>query len=98
LSKLVFDTEKLIEIYRWNNVIGVGVFSSFAGGEANEQSDIDLLVRVSSRKNPLDVVALERRLSAAMGRKVDLLTEWAITPHLREGIRRDLKVIHEEAR
>jgi hypothetical protein len=95
MSKLAFDTEKLIEICSRNDVAEIGVFGSFARGEANEQSDIDLLVRFSSRKSLLDVVALERQLSNALGRKVDLLTEGAISPYLREGIMRDLKVIYE---
>lgn len=95
MSELAFDTEKLIEICSRNDVAEVGVFGSFARGEADEQSDIDLLVRFSSRKSLLDVVALERQLSTALGRKVDLLTEGAISPYLREGIMRDLKVIYE---
>ncbi|MGH9840384.1 MAG: nucleotidyltransferase family protein [Blastocatellia bacterium] len=95
MSELAFNTEELIEICRRNDVAEVGVFGSFARGEANEQSDIDLLVRFSSRKSLLDLVALERQLTAAMGRKVDLLTEAAISPYLREGIMRDLKVIYE---
>jgi len=95
MSELAFDTEKLIEICSQNDVAEVGVFGSFARGEANEQSDIDLLVRFSSRKSLLDVVALERQLSTVLGRKVDLLTEGAISPYLREAIMRDLKVIYE---
>ena len=69
MSELAFDTEKLIEICSQNGVAEVGVFGSFARGEANEQSDIDLLVRFSSRKSLLDMVALERQLSAALGRQ-----------------------------
>lgn len=95
MPELGFDTEKLIEICRQSDVAEVSVFGSFARGEADEQSDIDLLVRFSARKSLLDVVALERQLSTALGRKVDLLTEGAISPYLREGIMRDLKVIYE---
>ncbi len=42
------------------------------------------------------MVALERELSAALGRKVDLLTEEAISPYLRDKIRKDVQVIYEE--
>ena len=66
-----------------------------ARGEATDQSDIDLLVYFSKRKSLLALVALERQLSTALGRKVDLLTEAAISPYLRERIKRELQVIYE---
>ena len=92
---LPFDTKKLIEICRQNDVSKIGVFGSTARGEANEQSDIDLLVEFSRRKSVLAMVALERQLATALGRKVDLLTEAAISPYLRERILSDLQVIYE---
>lgn len=90
-----FDTKKLIEICRRNDVSKVGVFGSMAHGEANEQSDIDLLVEFSRRKSLLALVALERQLATALGRKVDVLTEAAISPYLRERILGDLQIIYE---
>ena len=92
---LPFDTNKLIEICRQNDVSRIGVFGSMARGEANDQSDIDLLVQFSKRKSLLALVALERRLTEALGRKVDLLTEAALSPYLRERIMRELRVIYE---
>ena len=90
-----FDTNKLIEICRQNDVTKVGLFGSMARGEATEHSDIDLIVEFSKRKSLLAMVALERRLSVAIGRKVDLLTEAALSPYLRDHILRELKVIYE---
>ncbi|MFO1433215.1 MAG: nucleotidyltransferase family protein [Candidatus Competibacteraceae bacterium] len=95
MATFPFDTNKLIDICRQNDVIKVGVFGSMARGDANEQSDIDLIVEFSKRKSLLALVALERKISAALGRKVDLLTEAAISPYLRGRIMRDLKVIYE---
>ncbi len=57
MEALPFDTKKLQEICRHNDVTMVGVFGSVARGEATEQSDIDLLVRFSKRKSLLNVVA-----------------------------------------
>jgi predicted nucleotidyltransferase len=90
-----FDTNRLIEICRENDVAKIGVFGSVARGEATDQSDIDLLVYFSKRKSLLAVVALERQISTALGKNVDLLTEAAISPYLRERIKRDLQVIYE---
>jgi len=92
---LPFDTNKLIEICRQNDVSRIGVFGSIARGEANAQSDIDLLVEFSKRKSLLALVALERQISTALGRKVDLLTEAAISPYLRDRIKRDVQIIYE---
>jgi len=92
---LPFDTHKLIEICRQNDVSRIGVFGSLARGEANAQSDIDLLVEFSKRKSLLALVALERQMSTALGRKVDLLTEAAISPYLRDRIKRDVQIIYE---
>lgn len=95
MTILPFDTKRLIEICRQNDVSKVGVFGSVARGESNDQSDIDLLVEFSRRKSLLAMVKMERELTTALGRKVDLLTEAAISPYLRERILGDLQIIYE---
>jgi len=95
MSKLPFDVNKLIELCQQNNVRQIGVFGSVARGEADEQSDIDLVVSFSKRISLLRMVALETQFSDALGRKVDLLTEAAISPYLQEKIKRDLQVLYE---
>jgi hypothetical protein len=90
-----FDIRKLIDVCRQNDVVKVGVFGSLARGEANEQSDIDLIVEFSKRKSLLALVAFERQLSLTLGRKVDLLTEAALSPYLRDRIMREIEVIYE---
>ncbi|MBN1656955.1 MAG: nucleotidyltransferase domain-containing protein, partial [Anaerolineae bacterium] len=62
MKPLPFDTKKLQEICRSNDVEMVGVFGSMARGEATAQSDIDLLVRFSKRKSLLEMVKLEREV------------------------------------
>jgi len=74
----------------------IGVFGSMARGEARKESDIDLLVRFSKRKSLLAVVRLERELSEALGRKVDLLTEGALSPYLRERILNEMRMVYLE--
>ena len=95
MSTVLFDTNALINICRENDVAKLEVFGSTARGEASDNSDIDLVVAFSKRKSLLALVSLERKMSAALGRKVDLLTEAAISPYLREGIKRELRVVYE---
>jgi predicted nucleotidyltransferase len=95
MTSVPLDTSELIEICRRNDVSMLGVFGSVARGEATAQSDVDLLVKFSKGKSLLAVVSLERQLSEALGRKVDLLTEGDLSPYLRSRILRDVRVIYE---
>ena len=95
MSTVLFDTNALINICRENDVAKLEVFGSTARGEASDNSDVDLVVEFSKRKSLLALVSLERKMSTALGRKVDLLTEAAISPYLREGIKKDLRVVYE---
>ena len=91
----IIKTDKLIKICRQNDIKKLGVFGSVARGEETDQSDIDLLVYFSKRKSLLSVVALERKISESLGRKVDLMTEASISPYLLDKIKKDVKVIYE---
>jgi predicted nucleotidyltransferase len=91
----LLDTHRLIEICLQYDVNYVGLFGSMARGDATAQSDIDLLVKFSCRNSFLSLVRLERELTTAMGKKVDVLTEGSIHPLLRDDIFHDLKVIYE---
>lgn len=73
----------------------VGVFGSYARGEARPDSDLDLMVWFSDPKSLLGLIRLERELSELVGVKIDLLTEGAISPYLIDRIKRELKVIYQ---
>lgn len=89
-----FSVPQLIKICRQNDVSMIGIFGSMVRGEAKKKSDIDLLVRFSKRKSLLAMVRLERELSEALDRKVDLLTEASVSPYMRERVLKEMKVIY----
>ena len=89
-----FNVSQIIDLCRQNDVSMVGIFGSMARGEAKKKSDIDLIVRFSKRKSLLAMVRLERELSEALGRKVDLLTEAAISPYMRERVLKEMQVVY----
>jgi len=95
VGSFALDTSKVIEICRANDAEMIAVFGSTARGDATPESDVDLLVRFSRRKSLLALIRLERELSAALGRKVDLLTEASISPLIRQRILGELKVLYE---
>ena len=87
--------DKIITILQRYGVKKISVFGSYARGEANPQSDIDIIVEFSDRKSLLDLVGIEQELSETLGRKVDLLTEKSINPYLIDRIKKERLVIYK---
>ena len=75
-------------------VSSLAIFGSTARGEARSDSDLDMLVAFSGRVSLLTLVALERELSELLGREVDLQTEAALSPYIRDRILNERKVIY----
>jgi predicted nucleotidyltransferase len=89
------DFDKLLSLCRENGVARLAVFGSTSRNEAGPDSDVDLLVRFARPLSLLKQTALERRMSEILGRKVDLVSENALSPYLRDKVMRDLRVIYE---
>lgn len=68
----------------------VGVFGSYARGEARSRSDVDVLVHFLEGASLFDLVGLADFLEKKLGRKVDIVSDRAIRPELREQIMKDL--------
>lgn len=64
----------------------VRVFGSLARGEAREDSDLDLLVTLGEGRSLLDLVGLKQDLEDLVHRPVDVVTEAALSPYLREQV------------
>ena len=88
------DIAKLEAICRRYHVDSLSLFGSLVRGEATPECDIDLIVTFTKRVGNFHMVALEQELTEALGRKVDLLTEAAISPYLRERIFSERQVIY----
>jgi hypothetical protein len=58
-----------------------------------EPRDIDVIVKFSKRKSLLELVRIERELSEAVKKKVDLLTEESISCYILEKVREEMEVI-----
>ncbi|VAX32752.1 Nucleotidyltransferase domain protein, BT0168 group [hydrothermal vent metagenome] len=62
----------------------VGIFGSFVRGEADETSDIDVLVRFDKDADLFDFVGLSIFLEERLGRKVDVVPRDTVRPELKE--------------
>jgi predicted nucleotidyltransferase len=78
--------EKIRKIARTHGAIRVRVFGSHAKGGVREASDLDLLVDLEDGRDLLDLVGIKQDLESLLGRKVDVLTEEALSPYLRDKI------------
>ncbi|MBI4203474.1 MAG: nucleotidyltransferase family protein [Betaproteobacteria bacterium] len=94
---MMIEQDGLARICERNDIERLRVFGSFARGEEYDGSDVDLLADFTRRKSLLDLVRIERELSEHMGRKVDLLTEDALSPYLRDRILREARTVYERA-
>jgi len=73
----------------------LGIFGSFARGEQNANSDIDLLVKFKDSPSLLQLIKIENDLSKKLGFKVDLITEGSIKNNrIKAQIKQDLKIIY----
>jgi predicted nucleotidyltransferase len=69
-------------------VATIGFFGSYARGEQNKRSDIDILVEFVEPNNIdlFDFIDLEDFLSKQIGVKVDLVTKGALKPMIKNDI------------
>ncbi len=92
------DFDEIREILRKNgDVIArdfkaeiVGIFGSYARGEQRKESDVDIVVRFKEGASLLDLVGLADFLEEKLGIKVDVVSERAIRPELKDHILKEL--------
>ncbi len=89
------EQEKIIEICHRNDISFCALFGSFARGEANLESDIDLLVRFSKPKG-YDWLNAAFEIEEVLGKKVDLITETSLSRHVRDQVYKDLQILYGE--
>lgn len=73
----------------------IGVFGSFARGDNDENSDIDIAIELN-QKIPVglfEFAGMRFYLEGVLGRKVDLVTKKGIKPLIREKILNQLVII-----
>ena len=92
--KNVAEIKKIIEsnseeLKRKYHIKQLGIFGSVARNEANELSDVDILVEFE-KPIGLDFVTLGDELEEILGIKVDIVTPNAFNPKMYEYIKQDL--------
>ena len=85
-STVLNHRDDILRIVTQNGAANVRVFGSVARGKAEPESDLDILIELESDRSLLDLIAIKQDLEELLECKVDVLTEAAISPYLRERI------------
>jgi predicted nucleotidyltransferase len=62
------------------------VFGSLARGDSGRESDVDFLIELETGRSLLDLIAMKQDLEDLLQRKVDVVTEGAVSPYIRDEI------------
>ncbi len=77
---------RITHTLRRHDVARAAIFGSFARGDAEESSDLDILIEFRGEKSLLDLVGLKLELEDSLGRSVDVLTYNALHLAIRNRI------------
>ena len=89
-ASLTLDRPRLAEFCRAHGVRRLALFGSALGAGFGPDSDVDLLVEFEPRRRVslLDLAAMEERLSAEIGRRIDLRTPAELSRYFRADVLR----------
>jgi len=88
---------KLGSYFKADNRIKMAwVYGSFARGDMNSKSDIDLMVRFDEQKkiSLLDIAEIVHELEKLVSRKIDLVEEGTLLPFAIESVKKDIIKIY----
>lgn len=86
--------KKIIELLLPLKPIQISVFGSYARGEMNENSDIDILVDFDENVSLLDMGGVYMDLKEKLKRNIDLVTKGGLNPVFKPHIEKDLVEIY----
>ena len=78
--------EAILRIAAKHGARNVRVFGSVARGQADDRSDIDILVDMEKGRSLLDLAGLWRELNELLGIRVDVVTEKGLRDSIREQV------------
>ncbi len=83
---LADQREALLRLVQEHGAHHVRVFGSAARGETRSDSDLDLLVSLEQSRSLLDHIAFQQDLEDLLGIPVDVVTEKALHPLIRQQV------------
>jgi len=84
-------------LYKNQGVNYLGLFGSYARGEATTGSDIDLLIDFDQTKSLFELADISLFLKSLLGQKVDLVDRDSIKKALKPYIEQDLITVYKNS-
>ena len=91
---IVTNQQKLVDLAQSHDISFLGLYGSYARGQENDQSDMDLLVDFEQSKGLLEIAFIEGEFEKVLGAKVDLVTRQGLSKYVKPYIQDDLTVIY----
>jgi len=89
IFQLILEQQKQLAFFGVKNI---GLFGSFVRGDQTSLSDIDILVEFMPEKHTFDnFMEVAFFLEELLGRKVELITSQALSPHIGPHILREVE-------
>lgn len=88
-NRLVGRREQILRIAAKHGARNVRIFGSVARGEADVNSDIDILVDLEPGRSLFDLGGLLYDLEDLLQMRVDVVTEQGLRPRIRERVLRE---------
>jgi predicted nucleotidyltransferase len=88
------EIQIIIETLKPYNPKRIGLFGSVARNEETSTSDIDILYSFDSPISLFGLVDIQNELQKKLHKKIDLVSQNAVHPLLKESIFNDLKIIY----
>jgi len=83
IEELKQKRDEIISIVRRNGGREVRIFGSLVRGDSRNDSDVDFLIELEPGRSLLDIIAIKQDLEELLQRKVDVVTENAVSPYIR---------------
>ena len=96
-GKIAAHRREILAIAARHGARNVRVFGSVARGEADEESDLDLLVDMEPGRSLLDMGALLMELRELLGVPVDVVTEKGMHDRMRQRVLSEAVVLEDIA-
>ncbi|MCK9377575.1 MAG: nucleotidyltransferase family protein [Syntrophobacterales bacterium] len=81
--------QEILAIAARHGAYNVRIFGSVARGEADEASDVDVLVELEMGRSLMDLGGLLMDLQELLGRRVDVVTEQGLRTRIRNRVLRE---------
>ena len=78
--------KKILPVLKEHKVTKAGIFGSYARGEQNKKSDLDILIEVSDNMGLIAFISLKILIEKTINKKIDLVEYDSIRKELREDI------------